>query len=353
MEVIPKLSADTPLNDQLLDPLLPPWPVAPYHDPLQDAWMISRYADVLAAFREPRLRLTNEPKNDRPDVGDTGMQSRLRSETLAALSAAKLAEWQAQIEPLAYTLIDRLPGERPVDIVGEFARPWSLATAVIVTGADTTRAERLASLARQVSLATADPADSSLQSAATEANTELKQILQNSAIPRSGAVFVALSQTLPSFLANAWLALLRHPEELARLRADPELMPQAMEELLRYAGLTRKVSRYASASVNLREIAIAEGARVILMLASANRDPEQFPDPDRLDLTRRAAGPLAFGMGPHACVGASLIRMAASIATRVFVERFLESKTIAPAEWCGGSVFRWAASLYVLLHHRS
>jgi hypothetical protein len=339
------LSADTPLNDQLLDPLLPPRPVAPYYDPSQDAWVISRHADVLAALREPRFRLTNEPK----EVSDTGMQSRLRSETLAALSAARLAEWQAQIEPVAYTLIDQLPGGHPIDILREFARPWSLATAVIVTGADTSRAERLASLARQVSLATADPADSSLQFAAAEANTELKQILRDSTIPRSGAVFVALSQTLPCFLANAWLALLRHPEELARLRAEPDLMPQAMEELLRYAGLTRQISRYSEAALKLREITIAEGARVILLLASANRDPEQFPDPDRLDLTRRPSGPLAFGTGPHACVGASLIRMAASVATRVVVERFLESETIAPVEWCGGSVFRWAASLYVLL----
>lgn len=343
------MTADTPLNEEFLDPLLPPRPVAAYHDPLRDAWVLSRHADVLAALREPRLRLKSGSKENRPEVDNTSFQSRVRSETLAALSIAKLTAWQSQIEPLAYTLMNRLSGERPVDIVREFARPWALATAVIVTGAEAKRAEHLANLAQQVSFATANPADSSRQSAAAEANAELNKTLKDSAIPKGGEAFVALSQTLPCFLANAWLALLRYPAELARLRADPDLMPQAIEELLRYAGLTRKMSRRASAPVKLGEINVAEGGRAILMLASANRDPEQFPDPDRLDLTRRAAGHLAFGAGPHSCAGASLIRMAASVATRAFVERFLEAPPSDPVEWCGGSVFRWAASLHVIL----
>jgi cytochrome P450 len=270
-------------------------------------------------------------------------------ETLAALSAPRLAEWQAQIKPLAYKLIDRLPCERSLDIVRGFAMPWSLATAVIVTGADMDSAEQFAGLARQVSIATANPADSTLQAAAREANAELKRNLEDSAIPNGGEAFVALSHTLPCFLSNAWLALLRHPAELGRLRSDPDLMPQAIEELLRYAGLTRKISRRAMAAVTLGEISIKEGNRVILMLASANRDPDQFPNPDRLDLTRRVAGHVAFGTGVHACAGASLIRMAASVATSTFVERVSEAPPNDSIEWCGGSVFRWAASLHVIL----
>jgi cytochrome P450 len=334
----PELS---PLDEQPLDPLLPPWPANPYYDSSRNAWVLSRYADVLTALREPGLRLKSGQSEDQPEV---------RSETLAAISASNLAEWQAQIEPLARTFFDRLAGEHPVDIVQEFAMPWSLATAIIVTGANPADSERLAGLARKVSLATANPAASSLQFAAKEANSELEEILRNHAIPNSGQAFIALSQTLPCFLANAWLALLRHPAELARLRAQQDLMPRAIEELLRYAGLTRKVSRWASAPVMFGETTISEGGRVILLLASANRDPEQFPNPDRLDWTRRSAGQLAFGAGAHACVGASLIRMAASVATRVFVERVTEAKMIGPVEWRGGSVFRWAASLHVLLH---
>jgi cytochrome P450 len=336
-------------DERYVDPLLPPQPVAPYHDPSREAWVLSRYADVLAALREPRLRLGRGGSGDPRDIDDTSLQLRVRAETLAALSAPKLAQWQARLEPLAFALIDRLPYSRPVDIIEEFARPWSLTTAIIVTGANPTDSERLGSLARQVSLAAADPSNSALQRDVMTANTEIERNLQNSAIPMGGPAFVALSQTLPCFLANAWLALLRHPSELARLRSEPDLMPRAIEELLRYAGLTRKVSRHAIAPLILGNIPIAQGGRVILMLASANRDPEQFPIPDRLELTRRIPGHVAFGVGAHSCVGASLIRTMAAVATRVFVERFAEGQGNNTIEWHGGTGFRWAASLYVLL----
>jgi cytochrome P450 len=331
-------------EEEPLDPLCPPRPVKPFYDQSRNAWVLSRYTDVAAALREPELQLRTESDEDGPEV---------RSKTLAAFSAGKLAEWQAQLEPLADRVIDRLTCEKPIDIVQEFARPWCLATAVIVTGADPGDAERLAALARQVSTATADPRSSSLQAPAKEANMELQQVLQSNTIPNNGQAFIALSQTLPCFLANAWVALLRHDAELARLRSERSLMPRAIEELWRYAGLTREVSRYARSTVMVGNTPVAKDDRVILLLASANRDPEQFPNPDRLDWTRSGAGQVALGAGPHACAGASLLRMAASVATRVFVERVVESKMNGPIEWSGGRAFRWAASLYVVLAART
>jgi cytochrome P450 len=332
------------------DPLLPPPPVAPYRDPSSAAWVLSRYADVITALREPRLRLGSSPGEEQQTEGDnTAQQLSLRAEISAALSAPVLAQWQARMESLAIEWIDQLPSNRTVDIVHEFARPWSLAAAVIVTGANSADSKRLGSLARQVCLAAADPTDSDLQLAAKAANIEMEGSFQNGAIPMSGPAFVALSQTLPCFLANAWLALLRHPSELSRLRAEPNLMPRATEELLRYAGLAREVTRHAVAALAIGDIPVACGERVILMLASSNRDPAQFPDPDRLDLTRRAAGQVALGIGPHSCVGASLIRMAVTVATRVFAERVANGPTSGSLEWHGGSAFRWAASLYVSL----
>jgi len=296
---------------------------------------------VLAAFREPRLWPAGARSQDPP--------ARMRAETLAALSPATLADWQAQIEPLAHRVLDQLPTDRSVDLVREFAQPWSLAVAVLVTGADPADAERLADLARHVSGAAAEPDDSALQSRAAAATAELERRFQNRAMPMGEPAFVALSQTLPCFLANAWLALLRHPAELARLRAQPDLIPGAMDELLRYAGLVRKLFRRVAASVDLGGVRIAEGERVILMLASANRDPAQFPEPDRLDVTRQAAGQVALGAGPHACVGASLIRMAAAAATGALVEKLAAEALSGPVPWCGGSGFSSPASLYVRL----
>lgn len=276
-------------------------------------------------------------------------QSRLRSETIAALPAAKLSEWEAQLEPLACDLIDRLPSDHLVDIVGEFAQLWSLSMAVIVTGARWGDAERLRDLARDVSSATADPSNSSLQSRAKAANTELARAFDKAPVSLGTPVFVALSQTLPAFLANAWLALLRHPAELEQLRAEPQLMPIAIEELLRYAGLARVLFRRATAPVDLGGIRIGENARVILMLASANRDPAQFPEPNRLDLRRRSGRALALGAGPHSCAGGPLIRMAVAIATRAFLKRFAGAPMTNPVQWQGGSGFRSAAALYVML----
>jgi len=335
------------------DPLSPPPPVEPYRDPESEAWVLSRYADVLAAFREPSLRMGGGRNKDSPEISDANRQQQIRSETLAVLSAANLAQWQAQVEPAASDLINRLPRDRPVDIVQEFARPWSLAAATIVTGADPADSERLGSLAAKVSLATADPSNSAHQRDMTAANTELKRGLENSAIPMSGPAFVALSQTLPCFLANAWLALLRHPAELARLRSEAGLMPRAIEELLRYAGIAQKVSRYATADLTLRAMSVKQEGRVILMLASANRDPEQFPVPDRLDLKRRASGHVAFGLGPHSCAAATLIRTMAAVATRAFVDRFVEGHGNDAIEWQGGSGFRWPSSLYALVAEAS
>jgi hypothetical protein len=340
---------NVPIDIDHRDPLSPPQPVDAYRDPETEAWMLGRYADVLAAFKEPGLRMGKGASKDPPEISSASQQQKIRSETLAVLSASNLAQWQTQVEPAAFALIDRMPGGRPVDIVQEFARPWSLTAATIVTGADLSESERLGSLATKVSLATADPDNAAYQSEMMAANAELKERLKNSAIPMSGPAFVALSQTLPCFLANAWLALLRHPSELARLRDEADLMPRAIEELLRYAGIAQKVSRYAAADLRLGAISVKQGGRVVLMLASANRDPNQFPDPDRLDLTRRTSGHVAFGLGPHSCAAATLIRTMAAVATRAFVERFVEGHGYDAIEWQGGSGFRWASSLLVVV----
>src|SRR5207244_3009019 len=106
------------------------------------------------------------------------------------------------------------------------------------------------------------------------------------------------------------LALIRNPGEFARLRSDPHLLPGAIDELLRYTGIVRRVFRRATSNVNLGSVKISKGDLVVLMLASANRDPEQFPDPDRLDLARVATSHVALGTGRNSCVGAALIRMA-------------------------------------------
>ncbi len=167
------------------DPFSPPPPTAPFHDPASGEWVLSRYADVLAAFREPRL----QPVNAKSEGSDVAAQARLRSDSVEALSAPRVSAWQAQLEPRAYDLVGRLPSDRPVDVVQEFAQPWSLDVAVIVTGADWAEAERLRDLAREVSAATADPSNSLLQSRGKAAGTELARRFDKAPIPMPRARF--------------------------------------------------------------------------------------------------------------------------------------------------------------------
>ena len=342
-------SAQTPARSQGAEFHEPAQPQAASFDPALRAWVLSRYDDVLAAFYEPRLRLVASESEDDSEADDNVAQTSQRAETLAALSASRLANWQAQIKPLAYTIVATLPADRPVDVIQEFARPWCLKLAVITTGADPLQAERLSALAYQVSIEAAaiEPRDVGFKSRVAASNAELESALGSKGLPMAGPAFVALSQTLPCFLANAWLALLQHPAQLARLHAQPDLMPKAIEELLRYAGLVRILFRKATAHIELANVRIASGDRVALLVAVANRDPTKFAEPNRVDVGRHAIAQFSLGGGPHSCVGASLIRMAAAAATAAFTSRFVTAKLSCPVEWRGGFESRWTASIYL------
>src|SRR5262249_12509108 len=147
---------------------------------------------------------------------DKALQSQARSDTQATLSALRIEELQSQIEPLAKSLASSLAEDRPVDLISEFAEPWCAAVAFLVTGSGGKDRDRLLALARRVSAATADPDNPDLKAASAAANGEIERSI-NGTIPMAGAAFVALTQTLPAFLAKAWLALLRYPDELFRL----------------------------------------------------------------------------------------------------------------------------------------
>ena len=110
-------------------------------------------------------------------------------------------------------------------------------------------------------------------------------------------------------LALGTFALLEHPEQLAELRADPDLMPDAVEELMRYLSIADIFFRYATEDIELGGETIAEGSTVVVSLLAANRDPQRFDNPDTLDIHRKARGHLSFGHGVHQCLGQQLARI--------------------------------------------
>jgi cytochrome P450 len=151
-------------------------------------------------------------------------------------------------------------------------------------------------------------------------------------------LLVAGHETTVNLIGNGVLALLREPAQLAALREDPALLPGAVEEFLRFDGpLHFATQRVTTEPVEIGDVTIPAGQFVVISLLGANRDPERFPDPDRLDITRPAAGHVAFGHGIHHCVGAPLARLEAEIAIGALLARF-------PAIRLSADTLRWRAS---------
>jgi cytochrome P450 len=137
-------------------------------------------------------------------------------------------------------------------------------------------------------------------------------------------LLLAGHETVTDLIGNGLLALLRHPDQWLKLRADPALVPGAVEELLRYDPPFQYMQRVAREDFEIAGTTIARGERLWLLLGAANRDPAVFPDPDRLDVTRTHSHPIAFGQGIHFCPGAPLARLEGQIAFDALVRRFAE-----------------------------
>jgi len=135
-----------------------------------------------------------------------------------------------------------------------------------------------------------------------------------------------------NLLGNGTLALLRNPDQLARMRDDPTLVRAGVEELLRYDSPVHVTARIAKQDVRIGDEIVREGEQAVAILGAANRDPEQFPDPDSLDVGRTPNKHLAFGGGPHFCLGAALARMEGQIAFETMLRRLpgLELATERP-----------------------
>jgi cytochrome P450 len=169
----------------------------------------------------------------------------------------------------------------------------------------------------------ARPADD-LLSELIRAEDDGQHLSEEELIATCVLLLVAGHETTVGLISNAILALLRHPDQLAAVRADPELAAGAVEETLRYdppVQLTGRVARggmQVGRAAGAARVAAPDGALLMLLIAATGRDPEAFPDPDRFDIRRPAGHHLAFAAGPHFCLGAPLARLEATIAVQAF-----------------------------------
>jgi cytochrome P450 len=201
-------------------------------------------------------------------------------------------------------------------------------------------------MAELVARAQAAPGDDMLGMLVREHGDELTT---DELVGIAGLLLVAGHETTSNMLGLGTLALLRHPEQLALVRDHPERVPPAVEELLRWLGVVHSgVPRTTTVDVELAGHTIPAGSLVVFALPAANRDPDLVPDPERLDVTRSAAGHLAFGHGVHHCLGAPLARMEMRIAFPALLRRFPGLRLAVPFDEVGFRAFHFVYGLHAL-----
>ncbi|MER5379453.1 cytochrome P450 [Streptomyces sp. NPDC002688] len=298
-----------------------------YDEPF-GAWLISRYADVRAALADPRL--VAPPPGPALAHRRDGAPGGHRALLSPALRGRALAALESGVERTAYVLARRLASRREADLVAEFCQWLPAAAAVAALGLpyeDTARVHAWcrtgldhlgghhpgldAYLRPHVARRRAHPGDD-LLSALCAARAGGRPLPDEDVTGLAGAVLGAAGETtaraLASFLAN----LLDHPGQLDLIRTRPELVGAAWAESLRRDPPLQIVPRRALEPIG----PIREGATVACLLGAAGRDPARFADPDRYDAFRADPGELAFGAGPHSCLGAPLARLTAEHALR-------------------------------------
>jgi cytochrome P450 len=264
--------------------------------------------------------------------------------------AGKAELRRALAGPLAAYAMTRALGLGPGEVAAVLAWYDAIVSAVteITAGSDVPDSGREAFSAlrdRLLDVIHSGDRESLLAAAATDTELSDDEIVSDAAVLLFGGI-----ETTEGMIANAVVALLERPGELARVRADSSLLDVAIEESLRLEPAAAVVDRYAAGDVELDGIAIGDGDPVRVSIAAANRDPAVFADPDSFDLDRRNAGRhLAFAHGPHVCVGVHLARLEARTALTILLDRLpgLRLDPERPPE-VRGLVFRKPPALHVV-----
>ncbi|MEA5364654.1 cytochrome P450 [Amycolatopsis sp., V23-08] len=272
--------------------------------------------------------------------------SRLRKLVNKAFTGRTVARLRPRIEEITAELLDALAGRERADLLPSFAAPlpitvicellgvaaedrtefadWSktLLSASEPEDAQAAAQNMFGYLTAQIAQKRAEPAED-LLSDLVHASDDGDSLSEPELLSMAFLLLVAGHETTVNLIANSVLALLRRPEQLALLRDDPSLLPNAVEEFLRFDGPIHLATlRFTVEPVEAGGVTIPEGEFVLISLLGANRDEARYAEPDKLDITRAAGGHLAFGHGIHYCVGAPLARLEAEIALGGLLARF-------------------------------
>jgi cytochrome P450 len=359
--------------DFYLDPY-PTYRALREHDPVKrlpnGSYFLTRYDDLVTAYKNPRAFSSDKKKEFAPKYGnsllyehhttslvfnDPPIHTRVRRLIMGALSPRAIAEMEPSLVTLVERLLDAINAKGHLDVIGDFAaaipvevignlldvprdereplRNWSLAIlgalepvigSEAFSGGNKAVKEFLAYLQILVERRRKKPGnpdrDVLTRLILGEENGEKlseKELLHN-------CIFLlnAGHETTTNLIGNGLVALLQHPAEKTRLIENPDLIKTAVEEMLRYESSNQLGNRMTTEQVEFGDITLAPGTPVTLCIGGANRDPAQFPDPERFDIGRTPNRHLAFATGPHQCAGMALARLEGAIAISRFLRRF-------------------------------
>ena len=377
----------------LLDPevLANPYPLYhrlrnedPVHwDPFLHAWVVTRYADVIHVLHHFSANRTPTPEqlsamglaamNPIAQVMvrqmlflDPPNHTRLRALASAAFTVRRVERMRSHIQEIMDHLLDAVASNGCMDLIADFASPapaivtaellgvpvedhqqlkeWSADFAEMLGNFqhNPDRFPRILSsvenmcsyFRRAIEEQRVHPRDG-LVSAMMAADVDGAKLTEDEIIANLIVTMVGGQETTTNLIGNGMLTLLRNPAVMERLRADSSLMPSAVEELLRYESPSQHTARLAPEEVEMGGKHIQKRQAVIAVMGAANRDPERFPEPDRLDIDRKDNRHVAFGWAAHFCFGAALARMEGQIAFETILRRLpgLTLDTRVALEW--------------------
>jgi len=306
-------------------------------------------------YETPGMPTATEPSPQMPGVFiamDPPDHTRMRRTLTGAFTVTRMKQLEDHIIDVAERQLDEMARlTPPVDLVKEFALPVPSLVICELLGVpyadrdtfqvnsakflikDQPLDEKMAAygalstyLAELVTHKRAAPGDDILSDLARDDDLTIEEL--------TGAAFLLLlagHETTANMLALGTFALLENPEQLAELRADPDLLPDAVEELLRYLSVADIFYRYATEDIELGGETIGEGSTVVVSLLAANRDPQRFDNPDTLDIRRKARGHLSLGHGVHLCLGQQLARLEMRAGFEGLLRRFPTLGLAVPA----------------------
>jgi cytochrome P450 len=363
-----------PLAAHMYDNPYPTYAKLRTHDPihwslLSQSWVFSRYRDVDAILRDhtrfsndsrhrqdlpPHQSSTAYPRGPSMLFLDPPDHTRLRALVQKAFTPHAIEALIPRIRQIAADLLDQIADPMAFDVMAVLATPlpvivmaellgvppedraqfghWSHQRARVLEPSISAREQQDAVEAAQqfdayfldiIKQRQAEPRGD-LISALVAAEAAGDQLTEDELLVMLRLLLVAGNETTTNLIGNGLLALLRHPDQLQLLRQDPSLMASAVEELLRYDAPVQVDGRTALEAVEIGGRHIQKSQGIVAVIGAANRDPDVFRHPERLDITRREASHLGFGRGIHHCLGAPLARLEARIAFETLLERFAD-----------------------------